>query len=452
MTIKVLSMSKQRHSRCSDAASDNSESARLLERMPLRLIAVLCVALLARTGAADAVASSDDPSTPMFSFGGFGTLGVVHSSNEQADFTTTEFKPNGAGYSHSWSADVDSLIAGQVTANITSKLSAVLQVISEQNYDNTYTPHVEWANIKYQFTPDLSVRIGRTALPIFMLTDSRQIGYATPWVRPPVEVYRLVPVTSNDGADASYRMALGAATNTLQVTAGRSDAKFPNSGAFGAVTAQSRDVATFVDTFEKGFTTVHLNYGRAHITLPAFDELFDAFRQFGAQGIAIANKYDVNKRLATFLGMGANYDPGNWFVMSEWGEIKTDSALGDNAGWYVSGGYRFAKFTPYITYAKVKADSNTSDPGLDVTELPASLAGLATGLNAGLNQILGSIAVQRTISVGARYDFMKNADLKLQYDHTRLGTGSHGTLINIQPDFTPGGSVNLVTVTIDFVL
>jgi hypothetical protein len=91
-------------------------------------------------------------------------------------------------------------------------------VISEQNYDNTYTPHVEWANVKYQFTPDLSVRCGRTALPIFMVTDSREIGYANPRVRPPDELYRIVPVRSIDGADASYRVSLGPATNTLQVT------------------------------------------------------------------------------------------------------------------------------------------------------------------------------------------------------------------------------------------
>jgi hypothetical protein len=451
MTSKVLSLPKQHHGKEGDSVRDRLQCAGARKRTSLRLIAILVVVLLTRSGNASGATSGEDPGASMLSFGGFGTLGVVHSDNAQADFTATEFKPNGAGYTHSWSVDVDSLIAAQVTANLTTGLSAVLQVISEQNYDNTYTPHVEWANIKYQFTPDFSVRIGRTALPIFMLTDSREIGYATPWVRPPIELYRLVPVTSNDGVDASYRIAVGGAINTLQATAGRSDPKFPPEGGFGAGTARVREVATFVDTFEKGYTTLHLNYGRARITLPEFDGLFDAFRQFGPPGIAIANRYDLYKRLATFVGVGASYDPGNWFVMSEWGEINTDSVLGDSAGWYVSGGYRVGKVTPYVTYAKVKADSSTSDPGLNTAELPASLAGLATGLNAGLNQILGSIAVQRTISIGGRYDFMRNADLKLQYGHTNLGAGSPGVLINVQPGFTPGGTVNLFTATIDFV-
>src|SRR5688572_31146235 len=55
-----------------------------------------------------------------------------------------------------------SLIAGQVNANFTPKLSAVLQVVAEPNHQGNYDPHVEWANIKYQFTPDFSVRIGRS--------------------------------------------------------------------------------------------------------------------------------------------------------------------------------------------------------------------------------------------------------------------------------------------------
>src|ERR1700729_1828568 len=117
-----------------------------------------------------ACAASDDASASLFSFSGFGTLGVVHSSESEADFTNSTFKPNGAGFTRAWSADVDSRLGAQVMANVTSQLSAVVQVISEQLYDNTYRPHVEWANIKYQFTPEFSVRVGRTVLSSFMFS------------------------------------------------------------------------------------------------------------------------------------------------------------------------------------------------------------------------------------------------------------------------------------------
>jgi hypothetical protein len=50
-----------------------------------------------------------------------------------------------------------------------------------------------------------------------------------------------------------------------------------------------------------------------------------------------------------------------------------------------------------------------------------------------------------------RWDFTKNFDFKLQCDHTRLGPGSPGTLINTQPGFRPGGTLNLFSATVDFV-
>jgi hypothetical protein len=67
----------------------------------------------------------------MFSFCGFGTLGVVHSSERDADFVAEATShPSGAGFSRSWSADVDSRLGAQVTAN-------------------------------FQFTPEFYVRVGR---------------------------------------------------------------------------------------------------------------------------------------------------------------------------------------------------------------------------------------------------------------------------------------------------
>jgi hypothetical protein len=411
------------------------------ERISCKLayITLLATALYA------AGASADDLEAPMFSFSGFGTLGVVHSSEDRADFTTNILKPDGAGNSHAWSADVDSLIAAQVTANFTPKLSAVLQVISEQNYDNTYRPHVEWANIKYQFTPDFSVRAGRTVLPTFLLSDTRKVGYTYPWVRPPLGVYHLVPVFKIDGMDARYRLYAGEITNSLQANYGSAKIELPSGGTIKGEQAFSLTYAA-----EYHAITVHIAYQSARVTLGSVKPLFDGFRQFGPEGIALADKYDLDNKPFPVLTVGAAYDPGQWFVMTEWGHTDSHSLYGSGIGWYASGGYRFGKFTPYLTYGEVKAD-NLSDPGLNLSTVPPSLAGTAAGLNAALNSLLSTKMVQNTLSIGGRWDLMNNAALKLQYDHTRIGTGSSGVLRNLQPGFQTGGKVNVFSATIDFV-
>jgi hypothetical protein len=410
------------------------------------LTVVILIAMLWHPGRANA--NTDEAVTPMFSFSGFGTAGVVHSNEDHADFVASGLNPNGAGYSEKWSPDIDSRIGAQLNAHFTSRISAVLQVVSEQNFDDTFTPHVEWASIKYQFMPDVSVRVGRIVLPIFMLSDSREVGYASTSVRPAVEVYGLLPLTNSDGADASFRVRVGDFVNTFVGTYGNTSFRVP-----GGSSAEASHAWVIADTLEYGAATLHIGYLQTVFDLDVTKlyALFDGLREFGPQGNALAAKYDVDDKLARLIAVGGMYDPGSWLVRGEWVKKDSHSALGKSTSWYALGGYRLAKFTPYLNYAQAKADSNTSDPGLTVSAFPPDLAVTATALNGGLNSLLGTIAVQRTMSVGTRWDFMRNVDLKLQYDHISLGAGSAGTLINVQPDFRPGGTVNLFSVAVDFV-
>ncbi len=390
---------------------------------------------------------ADDSTPAMFSLSSFGTAGIVHSSEKKADFTSSIYKPNGTGHTRNWDADVDSLIGAQVTANFTPQLSAVVQVISEQRYDNSYRPALEWANFKYQFTPDFSMRVGRTVQPAFLFSDSRKVGYTLPWVRPPGEVYSMVPVTSTDGMDLSYRLHFGDLTNTVQGNYGQSDSRLPDH----AGRTLARDSWGVSNLTEYGALTTRITYQQTHLTIESFNSLFDSFRAFGEEGNQIADRYDTKGKRFEFVGVGATYDPGKWFVMGEWGHFNSHAVIGTQSAWYLSGGYRIDAFTPYVTYARSRTTSETSTAGLTTSALSPDLAAAATGLNGALNSILASSSSQQTLSVGVRWDFTKNMDAKLQYDHTRLGDDASGSLSNLQPGFEPGGTFSLLSLAVDFV-
>ena len=202
--------------------------------MPGMVIGLACCACLlggaAQAQSTDASAPSNELASPIFSISGFATLGVAHSSERRADFMSSDLQLHGAGHARAWSPDVDSRAGVQLGAKLTPQLSAVLQVTSEQRSDGSYRPEIEWANVKYEITPDFSIRAGRIVLPNFMLSDSRKVGFANPWVRPPVEVYGLVPLTRSDGIDISYRHRLGEVNNTVQVSFGESSARIPGGG------------------------------------------------------------------------------------------------------------------------------------------------------------------------------------------------------------------------------
>src|ERR1700728_4866658 len=113
-------------------------------RMPYGLNAMDLAAILWCPAAVRA--ADEDPGAAMFSLHGFGTLGEVYSDAHDADFVGSPFQPNGSGYSQAWSPGVDSKVVLQLSAQFTDKLSAIVQVVSQHLYDNTWRPQLQWAN------------------------------------------------------------------------------------------------------------------------------------------------------------------------------------------------------------------------------------------------------------------------------------------------------------------
>jgi len=404
---------------------------------------LLFVTLLALGPAARAAHAQD---TPSWSVSGFGTVGVTHSNERHADYTSNVMKRSGAGVSRSWSADVDSRLGLQLDTHLDKHWSAVLQVVSEQGLDNSYRPKVEWANIKYQLTPDLALRAGRIALPVFLSADYRRVGYAYPWVRPPVEGYGVVPITSSDGVDATLRWNLAGVSNTSQVFLGHDDvALAPGRRVY------ARGIAGISHTSEWGSLSLRTNVIRAEVSSNLGAELFRGLDAFGPAGQALSRRYEADHKEMRMASIGLNYDPGAWFLMAEASRTRTDSFMGATRSAYVSAGWRRGAWTPYATLARVRAAVATTDRGLALDGLPPSALPLAAVLNGGLNELLATIPQQSTESLGVRWDLFANAAFKLQYDRVTPRRGSRGTLINPTPGFRSDHPVHVASVVLDFV-
>jgi hypothetical protein len=350
---------------------------------------------------APAGAATEAPSTSMFSFNGFGTLGIVHSNNNQADFVGNIIQGAGPGFTQSWSATPDSKLGLQLTANLTDRLSAVVQVLSQYQHDRTFKPDVEWANLKFQFTPDLDLRAGRIAIPTYMYSDSLNIGYTLPFVRIPIEIYSQLPLTHSDGIDGSYRFHVGAATNTVQVYVGRFDSKLPEHGRLAG-----SDLHGIADTLEYGNLSVHLSYQTLTYDIDDVDLI-------------------VFRNPQRIVSIGTIYDGGKWFAAGEWIRAPDDQ-LGLYYCWFAMSGYHIGKFTPYAGYARAYPNVHGS------AEFPPFID-------------------QDTASFGLRWDFMKNTDLKLQFDHIALHGGLDAFFDNQQPGFNPNSKISLFSLAVDFV-
>jgi hypothetical protein len=393
-----------------------------------------------------ALARAAGTTAPGWTLSGFGTLGYVHSSERAADYTSSAMKASGAGYSRAWSPAPDSRLAAQLDVAMDSRWSGVVQVVSEQHLDRRYKPRIEWANIKYQATPDLALRAGRIALPMFLAADCRTVGYADAWVREPVEVYAALPIASSDGVDLTWRWGAGALRNTTQAFFGRTAM-----GLTPSTHLHARRIAGFSQTAETGALTARFSVLSADLTLDVGRALFDAYAAMGPAGDALAERYEVDDKRATVTGIGLAYDPGRWFVQAEAGRMRTGSFLGKTSALYAGGGLRRGAFTTYAGYAHVRAESPTSDPGLPLAGMAGPRIALAGSLNAGLNSLLQMVPDQSSVSAGLRWDFRPNLALTGQLDRVTPHDGSRGTLINTQPGFQSGNPLLVTSVALDFV-
>jgi len=422
----------------SPAATDRQPCA------PARTALGLLVAGVLLAGAAPSALAAD-ATTPTWKVSGFGTLGLVHSNGNSADFTASVLRKDGAGATHAWSPDVDSRLGAQLDLGM-GPWSAVLQVVSEQRLDGSYQPQVEWANIKYQLTPELAIRAGRIALPVFLAAEYRKVGYALPWVRTPVDVYGTLPISSSDGVDASWRWSTGAVRHNTQVLAGRTNRDLAN-----GLKIRAGQIRGISHSIERGALSGRLTAFTGRLSTGIGRELFDALRLFGPTGNALAERYAIDDKRVKMLSAGASYDPGPWFVTAEYGRTRTNSLLGDGNSMYVGAGWRQGALTPYAGYAQVRSDVALTDPGLPTAGLPPQLAGAAMALNAGVNSFLKTIPVQSTFSAGVRWDAAPDVALKLQFDRVRPQDGSRGTLINPTPAFRSDRAFGIASVALDFV-
>jgi predicted porin len=296
-----------------------------------------------------------------------------------------------------------------VTADFTPKISGILQVDSEYRADGSYSPDIEWLNLKYAFVPNAYMRVGRIALPTFMDSENRDVGYSYAWVNPPVDLYHQLSIPSSDGLDAVYRSDMGEAGNTVKAIYGMNTEKSPNS------VSTSKDLWGIFDTLEFGPATLHVSYQQ---------------RRSSSRNITTGATGAWSKN--SDLSVGASYDPGDWFAISEWVQHRATTKV--NA-MYFSGGYRINKFTPYLLYSQ-------NSPG---SILPSSAPPSASAIDRAKK-------AQRTTGLGVRWDFTRNYDFKLQYDQVKLSDDSNGYLINVPTGVTLDGSkFYVISAVVDFV-
>lgn len=441
-------------------------SDKTLQRLPLALAALLaCASAHADFTSADGKAR----------LSGFGTLGVSRTNTDEALFN---YPGQGGGVDKQMGLEPDTKIGVQGSYKFTNTVSGTAQVLTKYRASGQYQPEFEWAFAKWQALPSLSVRGGRIGAPYFMISDFRDVGYANTAIRPPLDVYGQVPVSSFDGADVSYQTELAGANVTATLWGGNSRAEFSSSltsngsAVDPSVIKVKNSLGLNLQAELDNGLTVRLGHagGALSVESTVADQIIGGARaNFGGIApndvAAIANTLTTEGARASFSGIGLAYDQNNVVLATEFTKRKVKKGyIPSTTGWYVLGGYRFGNILPYVIVSKIKVD----DPNATTPSTPTVTAAAGGGsvgartLLGGMQAVLNSQKLeQRTLSVGARWDVSRSMALKAQFDRVTKPAGSNGLFLvpDLGADLARGNSsflntkknINVISLAVDFV-
>jgi len=407
------------------------------------LASLLAFPLLAPT-----VHAQDNP----LKISGFGTLAVTRADDARAEFV----RPNQVnGSADNFRTGIDSNLGLQADYAVNSWLSLTAQGLVRQDAEEHYGAELSWAFAKFRISDDLNVRLGRIGLPVFMISDYRNVGYANTMLRPPAEVYSQVPFNSVDGADVTWRHDIGNTSLTSQLAIGA--IKTPLAG---DLHVRGKDILALNVVAENGPFTLRVGHARTKVTVDdstSLNNLVGALRAAGAgyrlpQLGLLASQIEAKGDKGTFSSIGLGVDWNNFVLQTEFAKRKTDTYINDTSSWYLMGGYRIGKFLPYYTRAKLKIDGAIENtvPASCPAGYPAACTPTLQQLGTGVLRLpytgVGQ-GEQTTDTIGVRWDFAQSMALKVQVD--RIKPTGNGLFVNAQPGFS--GPVTVGAVALDVV-
>ncbi len=355
--------------------------------------------------------------TPDLQLHGYATAGFGRLSNNQGYTYPDPSGTNASMLQSNVTGEYDSVAGLQLNYHVNDKIDFATQtyVSFENSKLNDYVFKINWAYLDYKLNDDWAVRGGRFAFATYLYSDSLHVGEAYPWVRLPPEIYaELGGLYSENGLAVMYRHTFDDWILRIQPSFGQEKLKGYQANNIKQITASLSnenltlhvgsaladvDISSYLGaSIQSGIDGALLGLGSSQADIDQFNSAF-------------ASSVKLNKVRGSFSDVGFIYDDGRWFAAGEMGALRFSGFVDDfNAG-YISAGYHFGKWLPYLMYARYK---NVNQD--EYNEIPApGNAIYATSANYN----------QSTMSVGARYKVRNNVSLKLQADRVNGFKGNY---------------------------
>jgi hypothetical protein len=368
----------------------------------------------------------------------------------------------------------DSLFVGQVDLRLAPQWSATVQarLAPAADSDRGWRADAAWAFVAWRPDNDWLVRAGKLRLPLYLYSESMEVGVAHDMARLPHEMYSIAATNDFKGLTLSRALGAGAREISVDAYAGRTEAPtrfwfrdglppYVPAGAFyrpvdielaglvltvrdarlvwrvgiAATSSRTTSGAALPVSFPWVEIGGGLGYWRVDESLP---------------GPAIPKVDRVRNHALTG---GAEWQLGaGWRVAGEFVRMhQRDTELAsDSLAGYLAVFKRIGAFTPYLSVARQRSTDGVLEwqRRLSGNVLPPQVP-QAAQINA-LQRMAGEALYafdQRSTALGVAWALTSTAKVKAEWMHTRVGSASDNFDVPAGNE-VPGLQLNTATVNL----
>ena len=358
-----------------------------------------------------------------------------------------------AYYIEEWDWEQESMVALQMSTDISDKLTATIQLVAKGADD--WQPDVDWMYVTYKLSDSGTLMLGRRMLPMYYFSEYMEVGYAYPWVRPPANLYWW-EITQFNGATYLHNFYVNDWSVDVSVFGGRETQRnikshdfwrnrggyyFPPEGTYIAGTADVTwsEIIGLNASLSNDWIDLRASYLKTHYSTTANVMFFDEIdldddgipdqiieRRTNPDGTPIrSGKSNLTDFDLSFIGLGGSLTFEYVTLLFDYNYVTYDDGYGSKfPTYYVSAVYNHPTWQPYVGLSKAKL------------ELTKDVDGFGTG-DAEEHQIT---------TLGIRYNVMNNAALKLELNKFK-DQGDRSPWY----DFSYHNDATLVSVALDFI-
>ncbi len=388
-------------------------------------------------------------------FSGFGTLGVVKSNSDELESNYGYAEPDRLDW------DWRNVLGIQADLTSTSGFGLTAQAVARGNTnteEERYQPVTEWFFGSWQLQDSLRLRAGRLRSPLFLHSDTLEVGYSYPWASLPDMVYSTLILGAShfDGADLTYTQITENALIEYHLAGGSSEtSNVGNTVKIDAIKgiAVSADFDSFIVRYGLSSYTTTVEsplLAQAQAVLLAFQPQSEYFADL-AEAI---DTYDVPYRLQS-LSFSANFS--NYTLTAEAFLISTDT---ENRGSVYSASHMtLSRQTGKHTFWAIAQQTKSDLKSNQLENLAATNVIVHPGQNAVLDLVRQGVAPYfdsftlegRGIGAGYRYDLTETWDVKVQANHARYDNQTNAAAYITPPDRPEHPRSTTFTFTTDWV-